>query len=591
VAGTRITDAGKKSLDKFESQRDVDRRIQAAILSFVAFCDTRGVLLSDEEAGQAVSKFIELNTDPLLSLMHEGKLPSRAEDREETSRLFVAFLLQCERADPKLFSTLQDLILGATIASVLNYHQEVFEGLQDKSFSSCTLFFDANYLFSLLGLDSDEFNLAAKELYQLILPRGFSLSTFDFTISEMSKVLRGYLRNHNRYPTTIRVNSIYSSLRGKGYRESDVIDLISNLEDRLSKLKIGVKRTGIDLGKYKTEDKDLLSSMMRYKSYQPTFYQNHDVAILEKIRKYRKRSIRKFEDANCFLVTSDYRLAKLNYLEMGHKDSQTIGEVILDRMLTTILFLKNPRGTVPIRSIVASYSRELFVQRHIWDAFYHALCEVKAKGGIDDRTLSLMFYNGFIEEELSDFGDHDTAKIDESFVILEAEKAASRYKNMVELQLSQQKEEARREAKLLLDSQEKEFRDLIAKQEGDFLSSLVSTRDQIERQKDVEFENRLRLIEENLRRTAKRDATRIIAWVRVLVGCALLIPIGLLVSGLAQGKEQREMLFSTASIIGYILAVVDGGLQIVQPIWELATTWLSGLIFRRRRDGLFEPGD
>jgi hypothetical protein len=256
-------------------------------------------------------------------------------------------------------------------------------------------------------------------------------------------------------------------------------------------------------------------------------------------------------------------------------------------MFTTILFLKNPRGTVPIRSIVASYSRELFVKRHIWDAFYHALCEAKSRGAIDDRTLSLMFYNGFIEEELSDLGDRDVIKIDESYVVLEAEKAVTRYKNLVELQLSQQQEESRRQAELLLEKQEKEFQSLIRGKESDFLTSLVATREQIEQQKDIEFQNRMKMLEDNLRRSAMADAGRIIALVRIAVGIALALPAVLLVTGYAQGKEQRETLFSVISIVSYLLAVLDAGVQAVQPIWKGLADWIARVIFKRRRALLF----
>jgi len=588
VAGTRITETGKETLDKLEPRRDVDRRIQSAVLAFVAFCTARNILLSDDKAEQIMTEFIEINTDPLLTLIHEGKLPTTSPDtKDETSRLFVAFLLDCERSNPTLFATLQDLIHGATIASILNYHQDTFEGIQDSVFSSCTLYFDANYLFYLLGLHSDEFTLAANELYQLILPYGFSLKAFDFTISEMSNVLRGYFHSHNVYPTTVRVNSIYSSLRTKGYRGSDIIELISNLEEKLSKLRIGLKRTGINLTTYKADDKDLLSTLIQYKSYQPTFYQSHDIAVLEKIRSYRKRAIRRFEDAPCFFVTSDYKLAKLNYLDMGHRASQTIVEVISDRMLTTILFLKNPQGTVPIRSIVASYSRKLFIKRHIWDAFYHALCEAKIKGAIDDRALSLMFYNGFIEEDLSDLEDVDTNKIDESYVILEAEKATKRYKNLVELQLSQRDEESKRQTELLLEKQEKEFQSLLNENGKVFLDSLAATSERIKRQKDSELENRIKMLEENVKHGAISDARRIVFFVRIVVGIALVIPVVLLAVQYIQDKVENKTLYSILSISSYLLAVLDGGIQVIKPIWTRVTDRLSESIFRRRRNRLF----
>ncbi len=591
LPGTRITDAGKNELDKLESFRDVDRRIKAVVSAFAAFGSTKGFKLHGDEYEKIVTDFITVNADPLLSLVHEGKLPASPDIQEESSRLFIAFLLHSERSDPPIFTTLQDMILGATIASILNYHKDAFDGIQDRKFSSCTLYFDANYLFSLLGLHADEYTVAAKELYELLVPYGFNLSTFDFTVSEMCRVLRGYFHNHTRYPTTIRVDSIYSNLRAKGYRESDIVSLISNLEDRLSRLKIGVKRTGVDLSNYEAEDKKLLSLLIRYKSYQPSYYQNHDIAVLEKARKYRKRTYRRFEDANCFVVTSDFKLAKLNYLDMGHKENQTIGEVILDRMLTTILFLKNPQGKVPIGAIIASYSRGLFVSRHIWDAFYHALCDAKTRGAIDDKALSLLFYNGFIEEELSDIPDEEARNIDQSYVIAEAEKAAERHRNFVDLQLSQQQEESRKESERLLEEQQQKFRDTLHQKEQDFLISLSATRDQIEWQKDRELASQIRIIENNLRTESTKASDRIVFAIRVVVGLLLLSPAAVLVASQLIYRYPSGSMISVMNVISYIIALANGGLQIIKPLWEKARSLIADSIFKRRRKGILRNSE
>lgn|GEM_PF-3794050 len=107
----------------------------------------------------------------------------------------------------------------------------------------------------------------------------------------------------------MKVKSLYSMLRTRNTRPSDIIDIISNLESRLAKLRM--KNSDIELTSYKPGNSQLFAELRKFKCNQGVLYQNHDIALLEKARRIRKKSYQNFENADSFVITSDYKLGMI----------------------------------------------------------------------------------------------------------------------------------------------------------------------------------------------------------------------------------------------------------------------------------------
>lgn len=590
ILNVAINEKGRKQLDLVEPLRNVERRINAATSSFMHYLSKLGRHMTSEKARALIDRFIEKNANPLLALVEGKKSSFDSSDGDSEERFFVEFLLEVEGKNPTVFETLREMILGAVIATVLNYDRQVYEGLQDRHFRKCKLYFDANYLFSLLALHADEFSMPARELFQLLKTYDFEFGVLDITIAEMSRVLRGYLKQHYKYPTTTRVDSIYSTLKTKGYTETDVIELIGGLEDRLQELKIGIKRTGIELNSYTPKNKDIFSFLCRYKYYQAGFFQNHDLAVLEKMPKYRKRTVRRFEDANTYFVTSDFKLARINYVEMGHKENHTIAEVILDRLLTNILFLKNPRGNLSIKSIISAYSRGLFVRRRIWEKFYETLTQARENKKIDERSVTLLFYNRFIERELSSMDDEQGEVINEEFVINTVEKAVAEYEKNVKGRLEDEKIKGELKYKKEIEKQRQSYERDIKIKENEFLEVLNSEKIKYEEEKEAEKASLLATIENNLREETKNSSRRIAVLVRMAVGIVLALPLIILAVNLIFSKISNENLMSLLSIIRYIVFVIDCFVVSIHRIWEKFEEHIFNKAFERKKKRIITIG-
>jgi len=167
---------------------------------------------------------------------------------------------------------------------------------------------------------------------------------------------------------------------------------------------------------------------------------------------------------------------------MGHKNDGSVCEVILDRLLTCILWLKNPSIKLSLETIIAAYSHDLFIKRRVWDKFYEVLYQLKQEKKIDSKDISALFYHNYIEDVLKEFDENETHKITPEFVLREIEKAA---KFMEE------------KAKKQIEEKEKEFLRRLEKE--------ISAKEQ---KKDEEWREKLQQIKDTARKKAEEEAIK-----------------------------------------------------------------------------------
>jgi len=117
--------------------------------------------------------------------------------------------------------------------------------------------------------------------------------------------------------------------------------------------------------------------MKKYKPKQPRVSQNHDIAAIEKIREIRKHNRIRIEDSKALFLTSDGNLSKFNPIEMEHRKNVTVCKVVLDRFLTSILWLKHPDVKLSLETLIATCYRDIFIDVRIWNRFYDTIQELK----------------------------------------------------------------------------------------------------------------------------------------------------------------------------------------------------------------------
>jgi len=433
----KLSAKGAAYLDISEKEREVQRRINALLNDLVAFFSSRSVNKQVDELYKLLVHFIDDNIDylrewllPVLDSEAAGnQLSSKHESSSRDEQILIEYIETAEQEKPDLYKTIYDLVIGSIIALIIqSAGPQTLQDVRGRDFQHCQVFLDTNYLFNLFGLNPPRFHEPARELVDLLKRENLVLKVFPFTVDEICRVLNGYPDAASNYPATIKVDTLYSHLRTKGWTKSDVSHFLANIEKTLSNEGIVIERDAeIDLTTYEPQNGEWRALMAKYKPEQSTFHQNHDLAAIEMIQKIRKHRVRRIEDSKAFFLSSDAKLSQFDLLELGHKDNSTVCEVIHDRLMATVLWLKNPTSTIPLKSIIAAHSKDFLIDRRLWERFNEVLRKLRQDGKITQYDVSLLFYNSFIEETLLQMDETDADEITFEFVMREVEEASKRY--------------------------------------------------------------------------------------------------------------------------------------------------------------------
>lgn len=490
-----LTDKAIKYLDTFETDKQVEQRIGSLFSDMVDFFHKEKVSLDSNRIQDLVFRFLRKNTYPLIELINPTALLNNLaiERPDPNEKILIQYIAQVEKDKPDLYRILQDMLMGSVISIILyTKNQDQIEELRAK-FSQCKIFLDTNFTFFILDLFTPEFNEPAKELFLLLKKYKFDIRIFSFTIDEICRVMIGYTRESYRYPTTIEINGLYSNLKIRGWDKIKVMEFISNVYEILEEKGIKIEWVkNIDIKNYVPKNNKLGEIITRCKPHQGSLSHNHDIAAIERIKEFRDTPIRKIEFAKALFLTADVRLSSCNFREMGHKEDGTVCEVILDRVLTNILWLKNPESELSLKSIIAIHSRDLFIKRSVWDRFYDVLQYLKHDKKISDENISMLFYHDHIENVLMEFNEFDVIKITPNLIIEEAEKALKLFKE--------------NEIRAIEKSKDSETKLLLERKEKDFIVELGKEINRKDSEKQQALLEQKQFIEGNLRASAEKEA-------------------------------------------------------------------------------------
>lgn len=401
-----------KGYDYYSSlltEKDVERRANYLAEEFSAFLRDSGFgEVSIEEAMSHLLDFIQRNLTQ-LSLYINSPKEFVIDKGNIFTRAIINFILKIEKSRPDAYEVIIDLIYGSIICTFIQAGEEP----HPSTLKDVEVFIDTNTMFSILGLHYPEINRPCQELLQLLEKEDCKLFVFDFTVDEMLGVLGVYAKQYNTLWENVKVDTIYSSLKSLGKTPADVRLLMANIEEHIMAQGITIYNTGIKVSTQLIKDAPNLGA------YKPANNQrsiNHDIIAVELIRRLRKMDARKLEDSKAIFITSDIKLARFNLIEYLHSERLTVSEVILDKFLTTLLWLKNPSNSkIPLFSAIAAHSKALFVDKNVWTKFCKKLQVMHDDQKVNTKDIGVLFYSQSIEDFLIMVDDPNN--INEAFIL------------------------------------------------------------------------------------------------------------------------------------------------------------------------------
>jgi hypothetical protein len=427
-----LTTLGLEHLGTFTDEGTVKRRLTELLDDLMQFLNNElNESLNIDQTQKKLLTFVHKNIEPVLyffvphgtSREFQNDITKRFESKidREDERCLIKYIQIAKERKPLQYSVLQELILGSLISLVFSF--DIPSLIKDKEFAHCQIFLDTNILFSLVGVHFKEFSEPAKELLNLLKKYCFKVKVFDFTVDEATRVLNKCRKERREYPQDMKVNSICANLKKQKWTKQDIEIFVANIETKISELDVEIEPTDIDVQNYTPHEDNARDAMEKYKPSQPLVSQNHDIAAIEKIEEIRKHHIRRIEDSNALFLTSDGKLSEYNFIERGHRENGTICEVVLDRFLTSVLWLKHPEVELSLETLIATCYRDVFINVRIWEKFYDSVQELKQKKVISEKDISSLLWQESIEDVLCNLDEQDADKITQEFVLAKTKEA------------------------------------------------------------------------------------------------------------------------------------------------------------------------
>ena len=354
-------------------------------------------------------------------------------------KLLVQYLRDRSKNKSSHAETFREIAMGYIVSQALEWTD--IQSVNIKNFNKTQIFMDSNFIFSILGFHGEMISEPANELYENLIFFNFDLCIFDFTLRQLRAVFGNYSPEKVIAIEDLQFPSVYNMLKLKKWSKQDIKNYIETLETTLKEKQIRIIPTEIELIDGKSpDDRDLANLFDVYGGlfekrkpkygYQSNhFGKQHDLAAILMIQRLRSNYPVTINEPKAIFLTSDRKLAEFNQVDMDRPEAGTLSEVLLDTGLTTMLWvLLKGRANIKfsLETIIAAYSRNLFINKVIWEKFQAVFKQVVEDVDIDVKAIPNIFYVN-IQNILNEYSDENVNLITHSFVEQQMREARREY--------------------------------------------------------------------------------------------------------------------------------------------------------------------
>ena len=410
-----LTEKGTTELNELNiEEKKIETKLSSFYYNFKEFSERNFKKNYNlDKVEDLIKKFIKQN---IIDISVQSDIKQIHDQHREFDKHFILFLSHIKKTNTELTEVFDMLWKGTVIWNELK--KEDLQQVTLEFEKTIDVYVDTNFIFSLLGFHNPLINRAATELYNLIKStNNIDLYVLDVTIKEIWSLLDLYPQFKDDY-YDIEVDSVFYYLKKNNFSLTQVEKLKDDLIDKLnSEYGISYCETNVldektqqwyseiyeHLFKIRTEINERKPQKLHKTTNAIEKNAHHDTSAILHILSDKNRAAKNFENCKAIFLTSGFWLYK-NYRNI-HSKFEGFPSIILDSVLTNILYLKNPKVNtgISIDQVIKTHCNYLIIDHKIWTLFISCAKELvkNNKINIEDYTR-LVSKNQMSEDALVD---------------------------------------------------------------------------------------------------------------------------------------------------------------------------------------------
>ena len=367
------------------------RHIQAVLSGLVEFSKrTSKPIVSDDEAVTAICAFLTQFDIPCLRAYLRGTAIPAIEGLHQAHIVLVGkYVLALQSANPERFESFLVMVTGHMLANAL-----LCPDLKDapKSYKDVTFYLDTPLLVPRLGLEGEPKQAAVTSLIKLLRSLGATVATFSHLRHELEGVIANaaqHLDSRNG-----RRGDIVTEARRRGTTRSDMLLLVSQIDDRLESARVDVLSTPHYVENFQIDEEAFEKVLGDEVSYFNPRAKEHDINSVRSIYALRAGiSPAILERSKAVLVTSNAAFSRAAFrYGQRHEESREVSSVITDFSLANMAWLKAPLDapTVPMKELLAFSYAALAPSRKLFEKYLSEMDRLENQGKISARDHQLL---------------------------------------------------------------------------------------------------------------------------------------------------------------------------------------------------------
>lgn len=381
--------------------------------------DTHEKDLSSEEAETFLYNTLTANLSILIGNIG-GKRAQIETKIKNTEYLTATFIKSLFDTASLLTNDLNTIIKGIILSNYISYADKA---TNKRHLKNITLYLDTPIILGILGYSGHSKEVALREFLELIQSLQINIKIFDITQDEIQKLLHTWGIDLERKNYTKFNSKTLELLRAKGIDKARLETESALLEKSLNKLGINVDSQFKWEEQYNCDFAALERTLIK-KGFENNL--RHDINCAARTFNLRAgRRASTLNDKLDLFVTLNASFERLaNSHLINELPSGSIPVVISERLLSTVLWLKNPNiyKNLPSKILLANAYSSIYSDDKFWQSFVTRLEQIKKRGEITEDDFLLVRWDKSLIDRIHqtsidtgvEFEDYDVFDIVES---------------------------------------------------------------------------------------------------------------------------------------------------------------------------------